>query len=175
MRCITLELRHFTHTHVDDVNSVGIFVFKMQPQSRFIPSRCWHKRTVQSSRFNFSVSNFPSVGNGETKAIRVEMRQWKQQIKSKQQSSWRGSTNTRHGRLHPSDVSSNPSQHRVVVAPTAFFRFSLASLRAFSYTRRRKSTCGGGLAFSSCCILHYRGKRKLCILSQVWRLDSQQV
>lgn len=31
------------------------------------------------------------------------------------------------------------------------------------------------MAFSSCCILHYRGKRKLCILSQVWRLDSQQV
>lgn len=64
MRCITLGLRHFTqaHTHVDDVNSVGIFFFKMQPQSRFIPSRCWHTHTRSSiESFQFQSLEFPSL------------------------------------------------------------------------------------------------------------------
>lgn len=91
MRCITLELRHFTQAHTRwwcQFSWDFLFFSKCSHKvDLFRQGVDTHTRTVQSSRFNFRVSNFPSVGNGETKAIRVEMRQWKQQIKSKQ-SSW---------------------------------------------------------------------------------------
>lgn len=60
MRCITLGLRHFTqaHTHVDDVNSV-FFSKCSHKVDLFRQGVDTHTHAVQSSRFNFRVSNFP--------------------------------------------------------------------------------------------------------------------
>lgn len=62
MRCITLELRHFTQAHTRwwCQFSWDFLFFKMQPQSRFIPSRCWHTHTHSSiESFQFQSLEFP--------------------------------------------------------------------------------------------------------------------